>query len=284
MITLKRALSVGAALAAAIAVCGAGLRLDAPELVGPHLPPALITETLGALQDQLLSATPTEILPPTDTPTMIVPPTETPTETPSPTPTATDTPSPTPTETPTNTPAPPMLSVSATTNCYAGPRTNYGLVYTLRPGIVALVVGVDLPDSFWIISVPGYPGTVCWLSSQYAMVTGDTSRLPAPATPIISNYTLDEPKNLSISCSSVPYSDEASTWNVTLHWTNTDPNQTGVRIYRLGRVITTLGGRARSFTNSFIHYDFHSGIRYGVQAVSGSSVSSIVWVHINSCR
>ncbi len=157
-------------------------------------------------------------------------------------------------------------------------------MYTLRPGIVALVVGMDLADSTWIIAVPGYPGTVCWLSSQYALVTGDTSTLPSPATPIASNYTLSEPKNLSISCSSVPYSDDASTWYVALHWTNTDPNQTGVRIYRLGRVITTLGGRARSFTNSFIHYDFHSGIRYGVQAVSGSAVSSIVWVHINSCH
>lgn len=284
MATLKKALLAFAALVAAISVCAAGVNLGAPQSLGPKIPPALITQTLGALQEQLLSATPTSTLPASDTPTT----TPTPTETLTDTATATDTLSPTPTDTPsptaTYTPAPPLLSVSAATNCYAGPSNKYGLVYTMRPGITALVVGIDLPDSQWIISVPGYPGTVCWLSSQYALVSGDISSLPAPATPLASNYTLSEPKNLRISCSSEPYSDDASAWSVSLRWTNTEPNQTGVRVYRYGRLLATLRSRTSYYSDYFIHYDFHSGVRYGVQAVSGSAVSSIVWIHMNSCH
>ncbi len=281
----KRVTVLSAALLAAMFVCAAAADLRGASLAGPRMPPALITETLGALIAQL-SATPTftPLVPDTLTPTAAL--TETPSATPSetPSPTPTDTPSATPTETATNTPAPPMLSVSAATNCYAGPSNRYGLVYTMRPGIMALVVGMDLPDSYWIISVPGYPGTVCWLFSQYALVVGDTSSLPSPATPQASNYTLSEPKNLRISCYSEPYSDDASTWSVSLRWTTTEPNQTGVRIYRYGRIVAVRGSHASYYNDYFIHYDFHSGVRYGVQAVSGSAVSSIVWIHMNSCH
>ncbi len=115
-------------------------------------------------------------------------------------------------------------------------------------------------------------------------MTGDTSILPAPATPQASNYTLSEPKNLRISCSSEPYSDDASAWSVSLRWTNTEPNQTGVRVYRYGRLLVTLRSRTSYYNDYFIHYDFHSGVRYGVQAVSGSAVSSIVWINMNSCH
>ncbi len=296
MMAFKRFLSAALAIAAATVLCGAAVDLQRAQLVRPEVAPALIAETLAALQEQLLSATPTSTLPPVDTPTIAASaavtltdtPSPTPTPTDSPSPTSTDTPSSTPTETPTNTPTPPSLSVSAATNCYAGPSNRYGLVYTMRPGITALLIGMDAADSYWIISVPGYPGTVCWLSSQYAQVTGDTGSLPSPATPLASNYTLSEPKNLRISCSSVPYTgdadDDASAWTVVLRWTNTEPNQTGVRLYRYGRQIATLGSHASSYTDYFIHYDFHSGVRYGVQAVNAGAVSSIVWIHMNSCR
>ena len=88
----------------------------------------------------------------------------------------------TPTVTATALPA--SLSVSLATNCYAGPSTHYGLVYTIRPGTVVTVVGKDMADNYWIIDVPGYPGTVCWLSGQYASLSGGLSALPAPATPV----------------------------------------------------------------------------------------------------
>ncbi len=266
MFTLKRILGLFVILASVMALCGA----------------AALTQ--GVMQE-LPTETPTDTALPPEPPTDTAVPTDTLTNTPLPTDTPTETPTPTFTLVPTM-PGPPMLSVSAATNCRTGPSANYSVVYILRPGITVMVVGKDLPDNYWIIAVPGFPGTVCWLWGQYALVTGDIDSLPSPATPQPSPYTLDEPKNLSASCSSVPSpnDDEASTWTVVLHWQNTEPNQAGVRIYRFGRQIATLHGFPRSFTNTFSHYDWHPGVRYGIQAYNGSAVSSIVWISIRSCH
>lgn len=196
---------------------------------------------------------------------------------------------PTATPTPTNTPLPATLSVSAATNCYAGPRTNYGFVITIRPGTIVTVEGKDTADNYWIIDVPDYPGTVCWLSGEYASVVGDTANLSSPATPLASIYTLSEPKNLRISCDSDSsgggsWWDDNSDWTVVFRWTNTEPHQAGVRVYRNGWRIATLGGHASSFTDAFRHHDRRDGVTYGVQAYSGSAVSSIVSTSIRHCR
>lgn len=202
--------------------------------------------------------------------------------------TAANTPLPTATTTPTNTPMPASLSVSVATNCYAGPRTNYGFVTTIRPGTTVTVVGKDVADNYWIIDVPGYPGTVCWLSGQYAMVTGDTGSLPAPATPVASIYTLSEPKNLRLSCTSETHSGgswehDDSEWTVVFRWTNTEPNQAGVRVYRNGYRIATLGGHASSYTDTTSHHRHHE-LTYGVQAYTNTAVSSIVSINVGRCR
>ena len=97
--------------------------------------------------------------------------------------TPTNTSTPIATATASGTPMPSTLSVSVATNCYTGPNTNYGLVITIRPGTTVTVVGKDTPDNYWVIDVPGYPSTTCWLSGQYASVSGDISDLPAPAAP-----------------------------------------------------------------------------------------------------
>jgi hypothetical protein len=99
-------------------------------------------------------------------------------------------PSSTPTPTATATAMPSTLSVSLATDCYTGPNTRFGFVTIIRPGTVVNVVGKDTADNYWIIGVPGYPGSTCWLSGQYASVTGDVGALSSPATPIPSyNYT-----------------------------------------------------------------------------------------------
>lgn len=204
-----------------------------------------------------------------------------------------NTPTPSLTPTPTNTPLPPTLSVSVATNCYAGPSAYYGLVITIRPGITVTVEGEDAADNYWIIDVPNYPGTVCWLSGQYASVSGDTSNLPAPATPAASNYTLSEPRNLRVSCSSTALSstpdpddywwgNNASQWTVVFRWTNTDNDQTGVRVYRNGRQIATLHAHASSYTDTFVHFG-HRDVTYGVQAFNNSEVSSIVTIEVHHC-
>ncbi len=212
----------------------------------------------------------------------------------------------TPTATPTNTPATmavlPTLSVSMPTNCYAGPSTKYGFVITIYPGDTVTVVGKDVPDNYWIINAPGYPGTVCWLSGQYASVTGDTADLPSPVRPVGSTYTLDEPRNLRVSCSSdsndepvgssPPFSGEfvswwhdGEEWTVEFRWTNTDPDQTGLRIFRNGWQLATLGGHVSSYTDTFFNHHHHEDVTYGVQAFNyKNEVSSIVTIDVRHCN
>ena len=209
--------------------------------------------------------------------------------------TPTNTPVPIATGTATNIPVPPTLSVSVATDCYAGPRTNYGLVFTLRPGTVVTVSGKDVADNYWIVDVPNYPDTVCWLSGQYASIGGDTSHLAEPATPVPSIYNLSEPTNLNISCSKQAISPtptpEPGWWQgdfqltVYLRWRNTEGDQIGVRIYRNGRRIATLNGYATSYTDVFFPFGWHwDDITYGVQAFNSSEVSNIVTIEANNCR
>ncbi len=233
-----------------------------PTLSGMDQVSTMVAQTLQALTQEALTAAPTS------------------------------TPLPSATATSTNTPLPPTLSVSVATNCYAGPSTNYGFVITIYPGVTVTVEGKDTADNYWIIDVPNYPGTVCWLSGQYARVSGDTNSVPAPATPVVSNYTLSEPRGLRVSCTSQALSptpdpddwhwDNASQWTVVFRWTNTDPDQTGVRVYRNGHQIATLHAHASSITDTFIHYG-HWDVTYGVQALNGSQVSSIVTIEVDHC-
>ncbi len=207
----------------------------------------LVAQTLQALTQTALAATPA------DTPTAMV------------------------TPTPINTPIPPTLSVSVATNCYAGPSTNYGFVITIHPGTIVTVSGKDTADKYWIIDAPGYPGTICWLSGQYASVSGDTTDLPAPATPEASIYTLSEPTNVRVSCNK----SSSGPGTVNIRWRNTDPDQTQVRVYRGGYRIATLGGGVTSYTDDWDWdgwgWGWHNwDLTYGVQAANSSEVSSIV--------
>ena len=198
---------------------------------------------------------------------------------------------PTPTETPTSTPVPtfiaPVLTVSKDTSCTTGPGTTSGVVRILHPGTVAVPVAKDTPVNYWVINTPNYLGSTCWVSGTYATVTGDSSILPEVSAPAVSSYTLSEAKALNISCTSQDGSSsdphDTSIWTVFFRWKNTDPNQTGVRVYRNGRQIATLGAHATSFEDSFHHFRRHSDVTYGVQAFNSSQVSSIVTIKVRHC-
>jgi hypothetical protein len=262
----KAVLILTCVLVLAILACGVSVDLGTAPSPVPTQPLSsqnqlgtIVAQTLQALTQQAASATPTHTATPTNTATS------------------------------TNTPVPPTLSVSASTDCYAGPGTRYGRVITIYPGNTVTVVGKDTADNYWIINVPNYPGTVCWLSGQYASVGGATNDLPVPATPIVSNYTLDEPRALRFSCSSEPLSGtpepwwhNPSEWTVVLHWVNTDPDQIAVRLYRNNRHIATLGAHANSYTDVFLH-NRHWDVTYGVQAVNSAEVSSIVTIEVDHC-
>ncbi|HUI90155.1 MAG TPA: hypothetical protein VLX61_15660 [Anaerolineales bacterium] len=270
MTPIKRLFALFGVLALATLACSFTVDLGTspsgaatPTLSGGNEISTMVAQTLESLTQEAAAATPADTSTPAATPT------------------------------PTNTPLPPTLSVSVATNCYAGPSTHYGFVITIYPGMTVTVTGKDIADDYWIIDVPNYPGTICWLSGQYASVSGDSNNVPVPATPVISIYTLDEPTNLRVACHRVAWPTPTGTpppwwghgWHggyvtVVLHWRNTDPDQTGVRIYRNGYRITTLGGGATSFTDDSGGWGGWGwnggGATYGIQAVNSSEVSSIV--------
>jgi hypothetical protein len=184
--------------------------------------------------------------------------------------------------------------VSADSNCYAGAGTNYGLVITLHPGTIAVPVGKATALNYWHIQTPNYPGSTCWVAGTYATLTGDFSSLPEETSTLsLISYTLSEPKSLKVSCTSeaIPPSghhhdgwhDNSSDWTVYFSWKNTEPNQSAVRVYRNGRLLATLGGHASSYTNEFRHEGHHSEVTFGVQAVNGYQVSSIVTIDVRHC-
>jgi len=266
---VKKLLTLFCILALATLACSITVDLGTSPSITPTYTPAgigqistMVAQTLQALTQEALSATPL------------------------------NTPTPPATPTPTNTALPPTLSVSVATNCYAGPSTHYGFVITIYPGITVAVIGKDIADNYWIIEVPNYPGTICWLSGQYASVNGETSNLSAPATPAVSIYTLDEPTNLRVaSCTSQPFwgtpgpwGHNGARWTVVIRWRNMDDEQTGVRVYRDGYLIGRLGGHATSYSDTFFHHDWHDDVTYGVQAVNSYAVSSIVTIEVDHCN
>jgi len=214
--------------------------------------------------------------------------------------------------TPTSTPVPPTaipptLTVSADTNCYAGPGTNYGFVITVHPGTIVVVIGKDTAVNYYVIETPNYPGSICWLSGVYATVTGDASNLPEQTPSSLISYTLSEPRSLKVSCASTDISsddhhdwgwhdghpgwhdgnsgfhDNSSDWTVYFSWKNTEPNAYAVRVYRNGRLIDTLGAHGSSYTDTFRHWGRNDGVTMGVQAVKGNQVSSIVTIDVRHC-
>ncbi len=78
------------------------------------------------------------------------------------------------------------LSVSVNTNCRLGPGRAYDLVGGLLVGQVAQVYGKNATHTYWYIRLPSKPDTFCWVTGEYATVTGDVNIVPIftpPPTP-----------------------------------------------------------------------------------------------------
>ena len=268
---VKKLLALFCILALAVLACGVTVDLgNSPsstptqQLTGADQVSTMVAQTLQALTQQALLATPAN----TSTPTV--------------------------TATITNIPMPPTLSVGVATNCYAGPSTHYGFVITIYPGTTVTVEGKDPGDNYWVIDVPGYPSTLCWLSGQYASVNGDTTDLSIPATTVIL-YALSSPDRLRISCyrsAPPPTPGPGTPWphhwgsgggRVVFSWKNTEPTQTNVRVYRDGYRVATLGGGATSYSDGG-GWDWRGGVTYGVQAVNSYAVSGIETISTGDCR
>ncbi len=253
MVAVKKPLVLLALGMLASVSCSLPAVLGTPLLENPAVVPTLVEQTMQALRLQAQPATPTATL------------------------------TPTPTLTPTNTPLPVVLTLTSAASCYGGPGSRYGRVTSLVQGSSVTAVGRDTADNYWIITVPGNAAAVCWVSAQFVQASGGTAALPEFPTPTLSPYSLSEPKNLRTSCSSVPSGSHAADWTVTFRWTNTEPSQLGVRVFRDGHQIATLGPGARSYLDEFRHRTNAGSVTYGVQAYNSTAVSGVVTIELGHC-
>lgn len=76
----------------------------------------------------------------------------------------------------------PMASVTQNSNCRTGPSVEYEHKSDFLIGDKAEVVGKGSDGDYWIVKSPHASGT-CWLWDQYAVITGDTSKLPVMTPP-----------------------------------------------------------------------------------------------------
>lgn len=122
-----------------------------------------IAETMAAAQTQTAQAWVT------DTPTFTAAPTNTLTASPFPTFTLVV--------------AAPLVWVTKSTHCRAGPGEAYKSLGALKAGEAAQAVGRSKDAKYWIIRNPARPSQLCWLSGKYASVSGIAGILPIFTAP-----------------------------------------------------------------------------------------------------
>jgi len=68
-------------------------------------------------------------------------------------------------------------------NCRTGPDTTYAVAAVLNTGQSVEIAGKNSVGSWWYVKNPAAPGTFCWISAQFATVTGDASGVQIVAVP-----------------------------------------------------------------------------------------------------
>lgn len=85
--------------------------------------------------------------------------------------------SPTFTPEPTGTPTIPTLTVSVATNCRTGPGKDYEKVGILLVGETTEIVGRDAFGQYWYVRNLDVGPEYCWVSGEYAIISGNTLAL-----------------------------------------------------------------------------------------------------------
>jgi uncharacterized protein YgiM (DUF1202 family) len=122
----------------------------------------------------------------------------------------------------------PVVSVSINTNCRSGPNIVYDYQGALLVGERTIVIGKHPEKAWLLVKNPDKEGN-CWITSQYATVSGDISNLPVPELP--------------------PFYDWNGLWKFTQFQVGTDLNltlvQTGVNVsgsYSFSGSLGTISG------------------------------------------
>jgi hypothetical protein len=89
--------------------------------------------------------------------------------------------------TPTNTPAgstvPHASPNDGALNCRTGPDTTFAVAAVLNTGQSVEIVGKNTAGTWWYVKNPASAAAFCWISGQFATVTGDISGIQIVAVP-----------------------------------------------------------------------------------------------------
>jgi hypothetical protein len=178
----NRLILFGFAISLFISACGLGQPAQVSQ--------ADQTETAFAF-DVIVQATLQDTLRKTEEAGGLVPPEPQPPASPDPTATPTVTVVPdTPTPTQSDTPVAPMALINQNTNCRSGPGTVYDLLYIALIGEELPIIRNSTLVDYVLVEIPGKPGKLCWLWTNYAQLFGDYQSLqkstpPPTPTPVI---------------------------------------------------------------------------------------------------
>lgn len=158
-----------------IAALACNLQYVQPATQDPGANLTAAAQTIAAVVNQTLAPTQGQEQPPPANP-------------PAETATPSFTPSPTlsPTIAFTSTNAAVTLSVTVDTNCRVGPGRVYDYLGGLYIGQIAEIYGRNTANNYWYIRLPENPNLFCWVTGEYATVSGNFAALPVftpPPTP-----------------------------------------------------------------------------------------------------
>ncbi len=146
----------------------------------------------------------------------------------------------------------PTLTVRASTNCRAGPGTNYDIVFTYPPGTKLEITGRDESGSFWLVKSDKSSTGSCWMWNGSVDVVGNTQTV---RTILASTATATSastpggalPKTLFVD--KWEYSCNNGTLTFTMNWIDRVTGEAGYRIFRNGEQLVELPANSTSYTD-----------------------------------
>lgn len=166
----------------------------------------------------------------------------------------------------------PRLEVEEPTNCRSGPGQNFQVVTVFQAGASAEIIGRSPDQSWWLINNPFGSGT-CWISGQFATVTGSeaTIKVVTPLPPA----TADLPAPPSIASWDYFCSFGSAGPNITfnLSWSDRATDETGYRIYRNDEVVTELPPNSSSFSE-VVDIERNDRLTYRLEVFNSAGASS----------
>jgi len=154
---------------------------------------------------------------------------------------------------------PVSLTLTGDANCRQGPGTTYPIVISLAQGDNLSAEGRNAESTWWYALLNS--ASHCWVSEAVVELTGGDpsllpiiAALPLPATPTPTPTRTPTPvvsvPNAPTNLTVVSAVCSASSYSITLSWTDNAKNEAGYRVYRNGILIATLAANSTGYTDS----------------------------------